>query len=180
MKATWRSEHGPAHHLTFPAVHRRVSFVCHHAYGRNVSDGHVSEPKSQRLGLQISCRLYPEMPTQDAVYRPAPTSRRGFSTASQTKGEQGHRRSSATGSRPHDARHSPKYAVSNVVGFIKGKSAIHLARVYGERRRNFVGQHFWARGYFVSTVGRDENGHPRLHCNQEKEDRRLDQLALLP
>ena len=47
----------------------------------------------------------------------------------------------------------PKYAVSQVVGFIKGKSAIHLARVYGERKRNFVGQHFWARGYFVSTAG---------------------------
>src|SRR5262245_13664473 len=46
----------------------------------------------------------------------------------------------------------PKYAVSQVIGFIKGKSAIHLARVYGERKRNFVGQHFWARGYFVSTV----------------------------
>ncbi len=50
----------------------------------------------------------------------------------------------------------PKYAVSEVVGYMKGKSAIHLARVYGERRQNFVGQHFWARGYFVSTVGRDE------------------------
>jgi putative transposase len=50
----------------------------------------------------------------------------------------------------------PKYAVSQVIGFIKGKSAIHLARVYGERKQNFVGQHFWARGYFVSTVGRDE------------------------
>ncbi len=50
----------------------------------------------------------------------------------------------------------PKYAVSQVIGFIKGKIAIHLARVYGERKRNFVGQHFWARGYWVSTVGRDE------------------------
>jgi putative transposase len=49
----------------------------------------------------------------------------------------------------------PKYAVSQVIGFIKGKSAIHLARVYGEKKRNFVGQHFWARGYFVSTYGRD-------------------------
>ena len=57
----------------------------------------------------------------------------------------------------------PKYAVSQVVGFIKGKSAIHVARVYGERRRNFVGQHFWARGFFVNTVGRDEGGDPRLH-----------------
>ncbi len=50
----------------------------------------------------------------------------------------------------------PKYAVSQVVGDIRGKSAIHLARVYGERKRNFVGQNFWARGYFVSTVGQDE------------------------
>ena len=41
----------------------------------------------------------------------------------------------------------PKYAVSNVVGYIKGKSAIHLARVYSERKRNFAGQSFWARGY---------------------------------
>ncbi len=48
----------------------------------------------------------------------------------------------------------PKYAVSQVAGFIKGKSAIHLARVYGERKRNVVGQRFWARGFFVSTVGR--------------------------
>ena len=73
----------------------------------------------------------------------------------------------------------PKYAVSQVVGFIKGKSAIHLARVYGERKRNFVGQSFWARGYFVSTVGRDETVIREYIRNQEKEDQRLDQLNLL-
>ena len=50
----------------------------------------------------------------------------------------------------------PKYAVSQVIGFMKGKSAIHLARVYGGRKRNFVGESFWARGYFVSTVGREQ------------------------
>ena len=50
----------------------------------------------------------------------------------------------------------PKYSVANVMGFIKGKSAIHIARVYAGRRRNFVGQHFWARGYWVSTVGKNE------------------------
>ena len=50
----------------------------------------------------------------------------------------------------------PKHAVSQVIGYIKGKSAIHLARIYAERKRNFVGQSFWARGYFVRTVGRDE------------------------
>ena len=72
----------------------------------------------------------------------------------------------------------PKYSVSQVVGFIKGKSAIHLARVYAERKRNFVGQHFWARGYFVSTVGRDEAVIREYIRNQEKEDDRLDQLGL--
>ena len=72
----------------------------------------------------------------------------------------------------------PKFAVSQVVGFIKGKSAIHLARVYGERKRNFVGQHFWARGYFVSTVGRDEAVIRDYIRNQEKEDQRLEQLNL--
>jgi putative transposase len=72
----------------------------------------------------------------------------------------------------------PKYAVAQVVGFLKGKSAIHLARVYGERKRNFVGQHFWARGYFVSTVGRDEGVIREYIRKQEQEDARLDQLGL--
>ena len=72
----------------------------------------------------------------------------------------------------------PKYPVSQVIGFIKGKSAIHLARVYGERKRNFAGQHFWARGYFVSTVGRDEQVIREYINKQEEEDKRLDQLNL--
>ena len=72
----------------------------------------------------------------------------------------------------------PKYAVSQVVGFIKGKSAIHLARVYGEKKRNFVGQHFWARGYFVSTVGRDQDLIRKYIKKQETEDTRLEQLNL--
>ena len=72
----------------------------------------------------------------------------------------------------------PKYAVSQVVGYIKGKSAIHLARTYGERSRNFVGQNFWARGYFVSTVGRDEEVIRQYIRHQEEEDKRLDQLKL--
>ncbi|WP_411913460.1 IS200/IS605 family transposase [Wenzhouxiangella sp. AB-CW3] len=73
----------------------------------------------------------------------------------------------------------PKYAVSQVVGFIKGKSAIHIARVHAGRRRNYVGQHFWARGYFASTVGRDEQVIRDYIRNQEAEDRRLDQLNLM-
>jgi putative transposase len=72
----------------------------------------------------------------------------------------------------------PKYAVSQVIGFIKGKSAIHLARVYGEKKRNFVGQHFWARGYFVSTVGRDTEVIREYIKKQEEEDKRLEQMNL--
>ena len=72
----------------------------------------------------------------------------------------------------------PKLAVSSVVGYIKGKSAIHMARVYAERRRNFVGQHFWARGYFVSTAGRDEAVIREYIRNQELEDARLEQMNL--
>ncbi len=72
----------------------------------------------------------------------------------------------------------PKYAVSQVIGFIKRKSAIHLARVYGERKRNFAGQHFWARGYYVSTVGRDERVIRDYIRNQEQEDKHLDQMNL--
>ncbi len=73
----------------------------------------------------------------------------------------------------------PKYAVLQVVGFLKGKSAIHIARVHAGRRRNFVGQHFWARGYFVSTVGRDEQVIRDYIRHQEVEDRRLEQLNLV-
>jgi len=72
----------------------------------------------------------------------------------------------------------PKYAVAQVIGFIKGKSAIHLARVYGGRKQNFVGQSFWARGYFVSTVGRDEALVREYIRTQEEEDKRLDQLNM--
>jgi putative transposase len=72
----------------------------------------------------------------------------------------------------------PKFAVSQVIGYIKGKSAIHIARVYGERKRSFVGQSFWARGYFVSTVGRDEEVIRTYIRDQEKEDQRLEQMRL--
>lgn len=72
----------------------------------------------------------------------------------------------------------PKYAVSQVIGYNKGKSAIHLARVYGEKKRNFVGQHFWARGYFVSTVGRDETMILEYIRHQEQDDQRIEQMNL--
>ena len=72
----------------------------------------------------------------------------------------------------------PKYSVSQVVGYIKGKSAIHIARTYMGRRQNFVGQHFWARGYYVSTVGRDEVTIRDYIRKQEEADERADQLEM--
>jgi putative transposase len=72
----------------------------------------------------------------------------------------------------------PKYAVSNVVGYMKGKSAITIARKFGGRQRNFTGEVFWARGYFVSTVGLDEEMVRAYIGNQEHEDERLDQMKL--
>ena len=72
----------------------------------------------------------------------------------------------------------PKYAVAQVVGFLKGKSAIHIARTYGGQKKNFTGQNFWARGYYVSTAGRDEDSVRGYIRRQEEEDRRLDQLNM--
>ena len=73
----------------------------------------------------------------------------------------------------------PKYAVAQVVGYIKGKSAIHIARTFGGRTRNFTGENFWARGYFASTVGRDEEVIRNYIRQQEVADHRLDQMKLL-
>ena len=72
----------------------------------------------------------------------------------------------------------PKYSVSQVLGYIKGKSAIHRARTYEGKKRNFVGMHFWARGYWVSTGGRDEQAVRKYIQEQEKQDQRLDQLEM--
>lgn len=72
----------------------------------------------------------------------------------------------------------PKYAVSSVVGYIKGKSAIQIARQFGSRQRNFTGENFWARGYFVSTVGLDEAMVRAYIRRQEQEDERYDQMKL--
>ena len=72
----------------------------------------------------------------------------------------------------------PKYAVSNVVGFIKGKSAISIARQFTGKTKNFTGENFWARGYFVSTVGLDEEVVKTYIREQEKEEEHYEQLSL--
>jgi len=72
----------------------------------------------------------------------------------------------------------PKYAVSNIVGYIKGKSAIAVARQFKGKQRNFNGEHFWARGYYVSTVGLDEEMVREYIRNQETNDEKRDQMSL--
>ena len=72
----------------------------------------------------------------------------------------------------------PKLAVSSVVGYLQGKSAIHVARYVLKRERNYAGQSLWARGYFVDTTGRDTERIRQYIQEQDAEDRRLDQLEL--
>jgi putative transposase len=156
-----------------------TSLVSRQAHERTHPDGHTGESESLGMGVQgyhvvfiPKCRrktLYAELRRYlGEVFRK-------LAQQKESRIEEGHLLS--------DHVHMliaipPKYAVAQVVGFIKGKSAIHLARVYGERKRNFVGQHFWARGYFVSTVGRDERVIREYIRKQEQEDARLDQLGL--
>ena len=130
------------------------------------------------MGVQIPCSFDAEMPRKTLYHelrRHLGEVFRRLAEQKECQIEEGHLRP--------DHVHMmiaipPKYAVSQVIGFIKGKSAIHLARVYGERKRNFVGQHFWARGFWVSTVGRDEAVIREYIRKQEEEDKRLDQMNL--
>ena len=71
----------------------------------------------------------------------------------------------------------PKYSVSSVIGYIKGKSALYIARQYNGKKRNFGGESFWARGFYVSTVGLDEETIRNYIKYQEEEDKRIDQLS---
>jgi putative transposase len=73
----------------------------------------------------------------------------------------------------------PKLAVSEVVGFMKGKSSIWIAQNIERKMRNFNGAKFWARGYFVSTIGRDEEVVRMYIRNQELQDKQLDQLTFI-
>jgi putative transposase len=122
------------------------------------------------MGVQVPRCFHPEVAQEGVVWKPSAAfgqSVRQLAEQRESRILEGHLLS--------DHVHMmisipPKYAVSKVVGYIKGKSAIHLARVYGERKQNYAGQSFWARGYFVSTVGRDETTIRESIRNQERED----------
>ena len=71
-----------------------------------------------------------------------------------------------------------KYSVSEVIGYLKGKSSIWVAQNVERKLRNFLGHKFWARGYFVSTVGRDEELIRAYIRNQDLADQQLEQIQL--
>ena len=72
----------------------------------------------------------------------------------------------------------PKYSVAEVTGYLKGKSSIWIAQYVERKLRNFLGHKFWARGYFVSTVERNEEMIRVYIRNQEMADKQLDQLQM--
>src|SRR5215510_734104 len=143
---------------------------------RRLNETQHREFKTHEMGMQISRGIHPEVSQEEHLWVGEKRVRAyhpGFSSAERER----------SGGGAPDGRHvhmllsiPPKYSVSGVVGFIKGKSAIAIARRFMDRAKNFVGQNFWARGYYVSTVGRDEAQIREYIREQEKEDKRLDQL----
>jgi putative transposase len=127
------------------------------------------------MGMQISRGLYPEVSQEKylrVVRRELGPIIRDLAQQKESRVEEGH----LMGDHVHMLLSiPPKYSVSGVVGFIKGKSAIAIARNYMDRAKNFVGQNFW-RGYYVSTVGRAEAQIREYIREQEKEEQRLEQL----
>ena len=126
------------------------------------------------MGLQVSHSMDTKMQTKKVVWGTSKIFGENIPRVSQSEGQQN------TGGTymPRSCAYPPKYAVSAVVGYIKGKSAIAIARTYMGKRQNFTGANFWARGYFVSTVGRDEAAIKKYIQEQEDEDKRLDQLDM--
>ena len=164
--------------MTFRAVHQRSSNVSSHSHERNSTDGRVREPKPHHMGLQISCGFHSEMSAQDVVSGATASSGRGFPPACAPEGVEGRRRALDARSRACCCRSrrnmrcrrssgtSRARARSTWLGFMESANAISSD------------SHFWARGFFVNTVGRDEEAIRAYIRNQEKEDQRLEQMNL--
>src|SRR6266436_5221058 len=132
----------------------------------------------QQVGVQISRCVHSQVPEKDPVRGAETASRRCLPQAGAAEGKPSRRRPSHAGSRSHDDLDSTKICGLASGRIYQGQECDPLARVYGEKKRNFVGQHFWARGYFVSTVGRDEAVIREYIKRQEQEDNRLEQMNL--
>ena len=129
--------------------------------------------------MQISRSVHPEVSTEDTIQGDSQVSRGSIPRFSPTKGEPDRRRTYAGGSCSHAGKHSSEVCGKlSDRGYIKGKSAIHIAREYRGKKKNYGGEHFWARGFFVSTVGKDEKAIREYIRKQEDADRRMDQMTI--
>ena len=157
---------------------RELPHVSRNASRKGSPHDELSQSKSLEVGMSVSRSLHPEIPEEGdlrELRRYLGELFRRLAQQRESEVEEGHLLA--------DHVHMmlsipPKYAVAQVIGYIKGKSAIHIAREFAGRSRSFVGQHFWARGYFVSTLGRDERAIRAYIRAQEVEDRRQEQLRL--
>jgi putative transposase len=130
------------------------------------------------MGVQVPCRVHTKVPQEVAVRQIRQHLGTVFHELARRKEcqiEEGHLM-------PHHVHIlisiPPKYSVAEVIGYLKGKSSIWVAQNVERKARNFLGHKFWARGYFVSTVGRDEEMIRTYIKNQEMADQQLDQLQL--
>ena len=147
------------------------------SHGKETLYERLGKPKAYSVGMQIPHCVYPEIPEESVVWclrQRMGGLLRELARQRESRIEQGHLML--------DHVHMlisipPKYSVAQVVGYMKGKSAIYIARTFMGKPRNFTGESFWARGYFVSTVGRDEKVIREYIKNQEQEDQRIDQLS---
>jgi putative transposase len=130
------------------------------------------------MGLQVSCGVDTEIQKERSVLGTATRTGRGIQGIGQAKGEQGRRRASTAGSFAHDGNDTAEIFGSAGGGVHKGEKCDTYCTTYMNRRKNFMGENFWARGYYVSTVGKDEEVVRRYIQQQEADDRRIDQLRL--
>ena len=140
-------------------------------------DARISESKPHKMGLQVPYRVDTEIQEEEIVRDNQETVGAGHQGACPPEGIWDCR-GAMVGDHVHMAISiPPKYAVAQVIGYIKGKSAIWVARTCGHKR-NFIGQNFWARGYCVSTIGLDDETVCDYVRKQEEEDKKLDQLKM--
>ena len=130
------------------------------------------------MGVQVPRRVYAEVPQEAVVRESKATVRPGVSRSGAAEGVPDRGRPSDAGSRPYVDIDTSKYSVAQIIGYMKGKSSIWIAQNVERKMRNFLGHKFWARGYFVTTVGRDEEMIRAYIRNQELADRQLDQFEL--
>src|SRR6478672_4074602 len=136
------------------------------------------EPKPQQMGVQIPCGVHSQVPQEDALRGVATTSRGSVSQAGDAKGKQSRGRPSDAGSRSHDDLDPAEICGLAGDRLYQRQERYPFGPCLWRKERNFTGQHFWARGYFVSTVGRDETVIREYIRKQEAEDSRLDQLNM--